>query len=333
MPDDTKADIAAPRRRTVGLVGARGHTGAELIRLLDAHKSLKLDFVSSRRLSGRRVSEHIESVSAKLMYEDLTPAEVSEWSTDVVILALPNECAQPFVDAIDKRGDESLILDLSADHRFDDRWSYGLPERYREAIASSTRIANPGCYATGMHLALWPVLDLLEGPVHVFGVSGYSGAGTVPSERNDPERLRDNLMPYALAGHLHEREVTHHLGHPIRFMPHVAEFFRGINLTISMVLKRKVATAELRRRFEDRYSAEPLVRVQPEGSGPPQVRDIVGRHEIEIGGFTVDDDLRCAVVVATLDNLLKGAATQAQQNINLACGYDELEGIRPWLQS
>src|SRR6185295_19929231 len=103
---------------------------------------------------------------------------------------------------------DSLVVDLSADYRFDAKWFYGLPELYRGKYAGQKRISNPGCYATAMQLAIAPLLDRVDGPVQCFGVSGFSGAGTSPSDKNDAEKLRDNVMPYALTGHVHEREVS-----------------------------------------------------------------------------------------------------------------------------
>ena len=166
--------------------------------------------------------------------------------------------------------------------------------------------------------------ERLAGPVQCFGVSGWSGAGTTPSDKNDPVKLRDNLMPYALTGHVHEREVTRQLGHPIEFMPHVAPHFRGLTITANLHLERAVDLDEVRARYREAYANEALVRVQDEA---PWVSRIAGRHHAEVGGFTLAADGRRLVVVATLDNLLKGAATQAVQNLNLAFGYPEAEGL------
>ncbi|WP_027068625.1 N-acetyl-gamma-glutamyl-phosphate reductase, partial [Novilysobacter defluvii] len=217
-------------------------------------------------------------------------------------------------------------IDLSADYRFDPAWYYGLPELTRGRYAGQRRISNPGCYATAMQLAIAPMLGLLDGPVQCFGVSGYSGAGTTPSDRNDPGKLRDNLMPYALAGHVHEREVGSQLGHAIEFMPHVAPHFRGITMTVNMHLAEPLRADEVVDRYRGRYAGEPLVRIVEDA---PWVSAIAGRHHVEIGGFTLSEDGRRLVVVATEDNLLKGAATQALQNLNLAFGYPELTAITP----
>jgi N-acetyl-gamma-glutamyl-phosphate reductase len=175
-----------------------------------------------------------------------------------------------------------------------------------------------------MQLAIAPMREALAGPVQCFGVSGYSGAGTGASDKNDPEKLRDNLMPYALTGHVHEREVTRQLGHPVEFMPHVAPHFRGITLTANLHLAEATTLDAVRAAYRAAYAGEPLVRVLDEA---PWVSRIAGRHGADVGGFTLSDDGRRLVVVCTLDNLLKGAATQALQNLNLAFGLPETLGI------
>jgi N-acetyl-gamma-glutamyl-phosphate reductase common form len=308
----------------VGLVGARGHTGAELVRLISWHPRFELAFVSSRALAGQRVADHVPEYQGDLRYDAPAHEELPALAADAVVLALPNGHAAACIAAYDAAGSDPVIVDLSADHRFDDGWYYGLPELTRGTCDGERRIANPGCYATAMQLAIAPMLEVLEGPVQCFGVSGYSGAGTTPSDRNDPAKLRDNLMPYALAGHVHEREVTHRLGHPVEFMPHVAPHFRGLAITANMHLSRAFSLDEVRARYRERYAGEPLVRVVDEA---PWVSRIAGKHHDEIGGFTLSGDGRRLVVVATEDNLLKGAATQALQNLNLAFGLPELTGV------
>ena len=310
----------AAKKKSVGIVGARGHVGAELIKLVDAHPGLALDFVVSRELDGKPIAGR----RGKLKYESLGPGEVAGRGADVVVLALPNGAAEPFVDAIDKLARESLVVDLSADYRFDERWFYGLPELYRQQYAGEKRISNPGCYATAMQLSIAPLLDRLDGPVQCFGVSGFSGAGTSPSDKNDPEKLRDNLMPYALTGHVHEREVSTHLDHDVEFMPHVAPHFRGITMTVNLHVEAPLALGEPLRIYKERYAGEPLITLD---GAPPWVSRIANKHGVEIGGFSQSADGKRLVVVATLDNLLKGAATQALQNVNLALGFSETTGL------
>ena len=310
--------------KTVGLVGARGHTGAELIRLIARHPHLELAFVSSRELVGQPVSAHIEGFAGELRYENLGHELVAAWGVDAVILALPNGKASDIVAALGAQAPDTVIVDLSADYRFNEDWYYGLPELTRASYAGQKRISNPGCYATAMQLVIAPLLDRLVGPPHCFGVSGYSGAGTTPSDKNDTDKLRDNLMPYALADHMHEREVSRHLGVPVEFMPHVAPHFRGITMTVNLWLDQAVKVEAIRDLYRQRYAGEPLIRILDEA---PWVSNIAGKHGVEIGGFTVAPGGKRVVVVATLDNLLKGAATQAMQNLNLAFGFDEFTSI------
>lgn len=317
--------MASGVRYTIGIIGARGHVGAELIGLIAAHPRLELAFVSSRELAGQPVRTDANALPSvgglATHYENLGPEACAARGADVVILAMPNDKAAPFVAALD---DSTVVVDLSADYRFDESWHYGLPELFRRSYAGERHISNPGCYATAMQLAIAPMLDLLAAPTQCFGVSGYSGAGTTPSDRNDPEKLRDNLMPYSLAGHVHEREVTRHLHHDVQFLPHVAAHFRGITMTVNMHLRAALSHEQALQRYQDRYGSEPLVRIAPQA---PWVSGIAGAHHVEIGGFTLADEGRRLVAVAVLDNLLKGAATQALQNVNIALGLPELEGI------
>lgn len=309
---------------TVGIVGARGHTGAELIRLIAGHPRFELAFVSSRELDGQPVSAHVPEYRGDLHYRSLAHEELAGQDVDAFILALPNGHAAACVAGIGAGGADPVIVDLSADYRFDDDWYYGLPELTRDRYAGQKRISNPGCYASAMQFAIAPMLDALDGPVQCFGVSGYSGAGTTPSERNDTGKLRDNLMPYALVDHLHEREVARRLGAPIEFMPHVAPHFRGLTVTANLHLRQAMTLDAVRQRYATRYADEPLLRVDDDA---PWVSRIAGRHGAEVGGFALSGDGRRLVVVATLDNLLKGAATQAMQNLNLAFGFPETAGI------
>ena len=308
----------------VGIVGARGHVGAELIRLIAAHPHFELAYVGSRELDGQPLADHIDTCAGALRYSSPAADALPALGADAVVLAMPNGKAAACVAAFDAAGADPVIVDLSADYRFDDGWYYGLPELTRTRYRGERRISNPGCYATAMQLAIAPMRGLLAGPVQCFGVSGYSGAGTTPSDKNDPDKLRDNLMPYALTGHVHEREVTRQLAHAVEFMPHVAPHFRGITLTANLHLADATTRDAVLARYREAYAGEALVRVVDEA---PWVSRIAGRHHVEVGGFTLSEDGRRLVVVATEDNLLKGAATQALQNLNMAFGFDEFTGI------
>jgi N-acetyl-gamma-glutamyl-phosphate reductase len=312
---------------SVAVIGARGYTGAELLPLLHRHPQFDLVAVGSGSAAGDAVRDHVAGLDdCGLRFTDIGPDDIGGLAFDACVLALPNGAAAAYVDAIDAARPDTVIVDLSADYRFDEEWVYGQPERFAVELAGARRIANPGCYATGAQLALAPLLDVLAEPSPaVFGVSGYSGAGKTPSRRNDPEVLRDNLLPYSLVDHIHEREVSRHIGRDIRFLPHVAPFFRGISLSVAAELQRPVTAEELYTVFRDFYAACPLITVR---EAIPEVREARGSHRVIIGGFAVS--VRHAErisLVAVLDNLLKGAATQALQNLNLAFGLHATAGL------
>jgi len=302
--------------KSVGVVGARGHTGSELLRLLGGHPGLSVEYAGSREKAGRPVPE-----IDQLTFGDLDAEGVAQLGLDAVFLALPDGVGRPFISALPA---DTVIVDISSDHRFDDSWIYGLPELNRAKIAGARRVANPGCYATVMQLVLAPFVDDLDGAPAVFGVSGYSGAGTTPSTKNDPARLADNLLPYKLVGHNHEREATRHLGHPVRFMPHVHQAFRGLLITSHIPLSAPITGADALQRLADAYADEPLIDIQER---IPELRDGSGRSGVVLGGVEVSEDGRNLVVVGAEDNLLKGAAVQAVQNLNLAFGMPEFAAI------
>ncbi len=310
----------------VGLVGARGYVGRELLRLIAGNPELMLAYAVSREWAGRKVSEIAPEDQDECLFEALDPDAAAVRRADVVVMAMPDGACGPYVEALERHAPKRVIIDTSADKRFDDNWVYGLPELRREKIRGATRIANPGCYATALQMALAPLLPHLGGAPSVFGVSGYSGAGTTPSPRNDPERLADNLMPYGLVEHKHEREAKRHLGVNLSFTPHVHPAFRGLMTTCHAPLKAPLDKAELRALYDAAYGREALVELTP---GAPELIDGADRPGVAIGGFEVSEDGKRAVVVAALDNLLKGAAVQAVQNLNIALGMDELAGLNP----
>ena len=312
--------------KTLALIGARGYTGSTLLELLAGHPGLELVLATSGSGAGRPIVDEVPNwPKPSQRFDELTPDGVADMATDVWVLALPNGQSDSWVEAIEQVHPGALILDLGADHRFDPDWTYGLTEFNREAIAGSRRIANPGCYATGALFGLMPIRRSLAAPPVAFGVSGYSGAGRTPGPRNDPERLRDNLIPYALTGHVHESEISTHLARPVRFHPHVAPFFRGISLTISVVVTEPVSASHWYGLFSERLADEPLIKVVED---IPEISQVANTPHLAIGGFSVDErDPMRATFVVVLDNLLKGAASQALQNINLALGLDELTGI------
>ncbi len=310
----------------IALIGGRGYTGSEFLQLLAGHPVFSLSVATSRSQAGQKLSTVAPAwTGSGRCFATLAIDRLASISADYWVLALPNQTAGQWAQAVTAAHRNAAILDLSADARTDSEWHYGLPELNRAQLAGSRRIANPGCYATAAQLALAPLKEEFADAPSVFAVSGYSGAGRLPSDRNHTGRLKDNLLPYKLAGHVHEREISHHLGCDVRFMPHVAPFFRGISLTIAATLKQPADVQALFDRYQECYAEEPFMRITYHA---PEINHIVEKPNVQIGGFTVDSrDTRRIVMVAVLDNLLKGAASQAMQNLNLMAGLDETTGI------
>ncbi|KAI0002542.1 bifunctional acetylglutamate kinase/N-acetyl-gamma-glutamyl-phosphate reductase [Russula compacta] len=347
---------ASAEHKRLALIGARGYTGQTLTSLLSGHPFLDLTHVSSRQLAGYPLEGYTKSpiTYSNLSVEDVQQMERSG-EVDAWVLALPNGAARPFVDAIDRgttervgaSGEGSVIVDLSADYRFEDGWTYGLPELYsRDAVRAAKRIANPGCFATSTQLLIAPLLPFLARPAwpSVFAMSGYSGAGTVAGAQDadgqartvpkvSAESLKGGVRPYALTDHIHEREAGVRLSHllpagadgiKVAFVPIVAPWFSGIISVLSMPLSESLTARELKALYEKKYAEEKLVSIQNE---IVEVKDVQDQHGWVVGGFQVHSQGDRAVVVGGLDNLLKGAATQCVQNLNLALGYDEYTGI------
>lgn len=312
--------------RIINLIGGRGYTGSELLQLISAHPDMDLGVASSRSVAGQSISSICEGwPDDGRTFTQLEPAGVSAHPADAWVLALPNGLAGEWVEAILAAFPDAVILDLSADYRFDSQWTYGLPERFRDQLRDARLISNPGCYATGAQLGLLPLAEDLRSDPVIFGVSGFSGAGKTPSPRNDPKVLKDNMIPYSLSGHMHEKEVSHQLQSAVRFMPHVAAFFRGISLTIAFELDYPTSADELEVLFKQAYEGEKRIKV---GRDIPQVSAVQNTADVHIGGFDIDvRNPAQGSLVVVLDNLLKGAASQALQNLNLALGLDENAGI------
>jgi len=215
----------------------------------------------------------------------------------------------------------------------------------REVIRSSKRISNPGCYATSSQLLIAPLVNHIKSGAlpTVFGISGYSGAGTILSKdasgkavnlpKISGESLEGGVKPYALTGHIHEREAGYHLSRlltdesstvKVAFIPSVAPWFSGIISTVSIPLSDKLTAKDVVLMFEERYAGEKLVKIRKE---VPELKDVRNNHGWVVGGFQTSAEGDRVVIVGGLDNLLKGAATQCLQNLNLALGYEEFAGI------
>jgi len=237
-------------------------------------------------------------------------------------MALPNNESYEYVKKIEEYNSNIIIIDLSADYRFDKNWTYSIPEICKPA--KKNRISNPGCYASAIQFSLFPITKIIHGKVSCMGISGYSGAGATPNDKNNPENLKDNIVPYSLSGHLHEDEVIKHCYNNLTFTPHVGNFFRGILITSHIQLDSKYTSSDIYEIYKDYYANYELIKVSKE---IPMINKIANSHFVNIGGFDMDESGSSLVVCCTLDNLLKGAATQVIQNLNYACNLQGLTGI------
>jgi N-acetyl-gamma-glutamyl-phosphate reductase common form len=305
--------------KTIGLLGGRGYVGQEIIKLLVNHKYLNITSIFSSSKVGQSVPLNVGN---ELLYQDLSLDQIVLSDEDAFILALPNNESQNYVDLIHRHNPQAIIVDLSADHRFDQAWEYRVPEL--SETVQSTKISNPGCYASAMQFMLAPLKNILAGPVHLYGISGYSGAGATPNSRNDQEALQDNILPYSLVSHLHEKEVKAHSYPEILFTPHVGNFFRGIMMTGNFILSQSMSADEIYNLFVNHYQSEQLICIQPE---LPKLQDVQNTSNVIMGGFAVDQEINRLTFCCALDNLLKGAATQTVQNLNSAFGWDDNLGI------
>ncbi|EEY22163.1 arg-6 [Verticillium alfalfae VaMs.102] len=327
--DKKNASNDVPSR--IALIGARGYTGQALIDLFEAHPYMDLRHVSSRELAGKELERYTKR---KVIYEHLTPEDAAQLDAkgeiDCWVMALPNGVCKPYVDAINEsqkgKTGGSVIVDLSADYRFDK--GVGLrTARAHQALRHlpvyphlQPRMLRHGRPSSA--LRLWSSTS--PGSLSSLAFRATRAPGTKPSPKNDVNLLKDNLIPYSLTGHVHEREISHHLGTSVAFIPHVASWFRSIHLTINITLNKTMTSRDIRQLYQDRYAGEKLVKVVGEA---PLVRSVSSLHHCEIGGFAVDNTGKRVVICVSMDNLNKGAATQCLQNMNLALGYAEYQGI------
>ena len=305
--------------KKIGLLGGRGYVGQEIFKVLSQHDFLKITSVFSTSKSGHQVDQAMDQ---SLIYQDLATDKIKLSDENAFILALPNNQSQPYIDLIHHHNSKAIIVDLSADNRFDDDWEYRVPELSKPK--QSSRISNPGCYASAMQFMLAPLENILDGPAHFFGISGYSGAGASPNNRNNLESLKDNILPYSLVSHLHEKEVKANCYPNVLFTPHVGNFFRGILMTGNFTLTSAISLEDITKIFNKYYENKPLIFIQ---DNIPNMQVVQNTSKVIIGGFEFDEKINRLTFCCTLDNLLKGAATQAVQNLNSAFGWEDNFGI------
>jgi len=333
----------------VGIIGGTGYTGVELLRLLAGHPKAQLQVITSRGEAGRPVADLFPSLRGvvKLAFSDVDPGTLAD--CDVVFSATPNGVAMQHAPALVKAG--ARLIDLAADFRLKDpatweKWygmphacpdllreaAYGLPEVNREQIRNARIIANPGCYPTAVQLGFLPLIEagvVDSGHLIADAKSGVSGAGRKAEVHTLFSEAADSMKAYGVPGHRHLPEIRQGLAAiaggevGLTFVPHLTPMIRGIHATLYARLAKP--ETDLQAIFERRYAGEPFVDVMPPKSHP-ETRSVRASNLCRIavhrpqGGDTV-------VVLSVIDNLTKGAAGQAVQNMNIMFGFDERAGL------
>ncbi|MCG2590580.1 N-acetyl-gamma-glutamyl-phosphate reductase [Rhodohalobacter sulfatireducens] len=337
-------------KHKVGIVGASGYTGSELVRLLTHHPDVTLEFVTSESYTGKKITDihpHFQDlVDITLVSID----DVHEYEPDLVFLALPHGVSMNFVK---EHGlDDFIIIDLSGDFRFSsqsvyEKWYkkdhvsaeymeqsvYGLPELFRDKIRNAQLIANPGCYPTSAILALAPLIKqgyINPSSIVVDSKSGVTGAGAKPKEGLHFPDVFGNFSAYSLVNHRHTPEIEHTLlnysGYTteVLFTPHLLPIDRGILTTTYSTPKKEVNKEMVEELFHSVYEKEHFVRVF---DSPPSLKNIRGSNYCDIHA-AYDERTHKIITISTIDNLVKGAAGQAVQNMNIVFGLIESTGLK-----
>lgn len=336
----------------VGVVGGTGYTGVELLRILAGHPAVKLTAITSRGEAGQRVSDMFPSLRRRVDLHFVAPEDAALEQCDAVFFATPNGVAMKQAAALVAAG--VRVIDLAADFRLRDvaeweKWYgmrhvapelvdeavYGLAEINREEIRRARVLANPGCYPTAVQLGLLPLIEadvVARDCLIADAKSGVSGAGRKAAVANLYAEATDSFKAYGVGGHRHLPEIRQGLSRAVggraiglTFVPHLTPMVRGIHATLYARLTRDVSEADLQALFERRFAGETFVDVMPPGSHP-ETRSVRASNDCRIavhrpqGGDTV-------VVLSVIDNLVKGAAGQAVQNMNIMFGEEESLGL------
>ncbi|MEE2822556.1 MAG: N-acetyl-gamma-glutamyl-phosphate reductase [Acidobacteriota bacterium] len=322
----------------IGIAGGSGYGGAELVQILIGHPRAELTWISSQQHAGKEVGEVYPHLRG-LLKQNFSPIEeLSPSDLDVLFLALPHGEATKIVPGLPE---DLVVIDLSGDFRIKDpdtfekfyhfplespqeqkKFVYGLTELNRQEIRAARRIANPGCFASATLLALHPLFreEWIEGPVFVDAKTGSSGAGRSPGPTTHHPWRSNSLFPYKPFSHQHLPEITQALGepgNPVIFQPYAAPFVRGIFASHYMQLGKRATVKDLSHLYQDYYESEFFVRWVPDC---PNVNSVRHSNFVDIGGITENGFL---IVWSVLDNLQKGAAGQAIQNMNVILNFPE----------
>ncbi|WP_366923222.1 N-acetyl-gamma-glutamyl-phosphate reductase [Metallumcola ferriviriculae] len=334
----------------VGIVGATGYTGVQLVQILSRHENAEISFVTSQSYAGRQLAEvypHLAGLD--LVLTEYSPALLQR--CDCLFIALPHGLSGPVV--ADAREQGVKVIDLGADFRLDDagtyqqwygsehshpQWLrqgvYGLPEINRAKIGNAQLVANPGCYPTTVLLALAPLADkglVNPGSIIIDAKSGVSGAGRKVSLTTHYSEVNDSITAYGVASHRHTPEIEQELGKffnaevKVSFTPHLVPMTRGMLSTIYASLSKTVNEDELRAIYQDYYQGEPFVQLLSPGQWP-KTKYCYGSNRCFLN-LTVDQRTGRLILVSCIDNLVKGASGQAVQNFNILAGLPEDTGL------
>lgn len=323
---------------TVHVLGAAGFAGAQLAALVDRHPHFTLGRITARGDAGKRLVDVAPEYRVTTELTPYDPAEIA--AGDLVAVCYPHAEAAQLVSELVDRG--ARVVDVSADHRLRDaalypEWYgfehprpdllaeavYGLPERYRDRIAGARVVANPGCYPEASLLALLPVADRVSGIV-IDAKSGVSGAGKTPTPTVHYSSVADSVLAYKVTTHRHTPEIAQELGQPVTFTPHLVPVDRGLLASCYAAFTGDVPHVDdLRQAYADFYAGHPFVEVVEQ---PPGMRAVQRTNYAQVCPM-VDRAAGRLISFGVIDNLGKGAAGQALQNLNLMAGRPETEGL------
>jgi len=334
------ASTTTPQARTrVAIAGATGYAGQELVRILARHPAVTLTAAMS---SGASSAPRALPALARIWNGSVTPLDVDQLvaSADIVFLALPEAASAELAPTLLERG--VRVIDLSGAFRIradEDRrrWYpatpalpdgtvYGMTEGHQDAIRDARLVSNPGCYPTAALLALEPLkrAGLLDGGIVVDAKSGISGAGKAATDRTHFSENHGSVAAYGIFSHRHVAEIEQELGMPVTFVPHLVPLDRGILETLYATLRPGVTAAQVADVLQAAHANAPFVRLT--GAELPEIKHVAHTNFCDIG-WKVDEGRRRVVLVAVIDNLVKGAAGSAVQNLNVLLGLDERTGL------
>lgn len=328
----------------IGIIGASGYTGAELLRLTAAHPNFNLVFATGDSMAGRRAADLYPSL--EVAYPDLVFSEFDPSAADgldLVFLGLPHEASMELAPSL--VGSVGCVIDLSAAYRLKDGSAYpafygfehtqaellaeavfGLPELHREEISDAALVATPGCHVTAATLALRPLVEagLIEtSGVIVNTVTGITGAGRKPTETNVFTNIDSNAVAYGLVSHRHTPEMEQEIGAQVLFTPHLVPMSRGLLATCYAKPRGTLSASDVRDAQREFFAGEPFVAVL---DGPPATKSVLGSNAAHVSA-EYDERTGTVIAMCAIDNLTKGASGGAVQAANVALGLDETAGL------